>query len=88
MWRYRMEIWLHKLQYIGKASGKQFKGYYTDHEMRLYLIALGEVVSLIEEAVMSATDRIPPFKLFDVTKLYNLHLRELGMQYALWDWNS
>ena len=70
-----------------KASAKQFKGYYTDHEIRLYLIALEEVVSFIEEAVMNASDKIPAFKLFDLIKLYSLHLRELGIQYAFGDWD-
>ena len=62
-----------------KASAKQLEGHYMDGECKLYGIAFDQVVAFIEETVTNATHEIPEFKLSDLVKLYNAHLKELGV---------
>ena len=57
----------------------QLDPHLTDREKKLHGIAFGEVVSFIEEIVMNATDTIPAFKLSDLIKLYDNHLKDLGI---------
>ena len=57
----------------------QLDVHFTEREKKLHGIALGEVVSFIEEIVMNATDTIPAFKLSDLIKLYDAHLKDLGI---------
>ena len=61
------------------ASSLQLDGHFTDRERKLHGIAFGDVASFIEEIVMNATDTIPPFKLSDLIKIYNAHLKDLGI---------
>ena len=61
------------------ASSLQLDGYITDRERKLRGIAFGEVVTFIEEIVMNATDTIPAFKFSDLIKLYDAHLKDLGI---------
>ena len=73
----RHSVCLNKL--YKTASSWQLDGHFTDRERKLHGIAFCEVVSLIEEIVMNATDTIPAFKLSDLIKLYDAHLKDLGV---------
>ena len=61
------------------ASSLQLDGHFTDRERKLHGIAFGEIISFIEEIVINATDTIPAFKLSDLIKLYDAHLKDLGI---------
>ena len=61
------------------AFSLQLDGHFKDRERKLHGIAFGEVVSFIEEIVMNATKKIPTFKLSDLIKLYDTHLKDLGI---------
>ena len=59
------------------ASSLQLDGHFADKERKLYGIVFREVVLFIEEIVMNGTDTIPVFKLSDLIKLYDAHLKNL-----------
>ena len=62
-----------------KASNIQIEGHFTNDRRKLHSIALGRVISFIDEALLNATNTIPVFKLSDLIKHYNSSLQDLGL---------
>ena len=63
-----------------KASTSQLEGHYSDKERQLHGIALSELVAFLETSYISVEDKIPVFRLYDLTKFYCERLEELGLK--------
>lgn len=66
-------------QFVLRVSNKGLGGHFSEDQRKLTRTPFGDVVTFIEETLLTSTDQIPTFRLSDLIKLYNSHLSEIRL---------
>ena len=67
------------LKLYRNAYSAQLEGHFTDKQRQIHGIAFSQLVSFMEEAVLTSVGTIPVFNLSELVKLYFQYLKDIGL---------